>query len=167
MKHRTFFAPFFVLCILTMLLNGCIKPDEFSEIPKITGVNLSSTLVRVGEDFVITIGFEDGDGDLGSDENEVNAFFVDNRVDLGYDSIATTSLAIPDISPEGSVKSISGELFFNMPPACCISSDASAACAVGIADVPSNQIAFDVYIVDRAGNQSNIVRTPPLTIQCN
>ena len=161
----------FILLIISSLIalfTACMKADEFPIEPRITSVMLSSNQIKNGDDFIITIGFEDDDGDLGSNENEVSAFFIDNRTDLGLDSTATTALAIPFISPLGNIKAISGNIFFNMLPVCCRNSDASVSCVTDSpADVETNTVVYDVYIMDRAGNKSNIVRTDPLTILCN
>ena len=82
------------------LLASCIKAEEYALEPFITSVSIDKSSIHqfsnittdefgnilnyVPESFVISLDFQDGDGDLGitDDQPEMNAFIVDNRTDF-------------------------------------------------------------------------------------
>lgn len=151
---------------------ACIKPDEFPPEPRIFNISLNKPVVGVDEVFSISIAFEDGDGDIGAadpndpNENQVDAIFVQHVVSLGLDSVFTETFTIPFLTPEGNVKAISGEIAFDLSIGCCRNPDASPACTSDESELDTNVIAYDVYIVDRSGNQSNVLRSPEVSLRC-
>ncbi len=121
-------------------------------------------MIQLEESLVISIDFEDGDGDLGDlpDDTLDNFFLVDSRT--GF----VDRFNIPSITPDGSVRSISGIVDITIPSECCLPiNPGGIPCSVIDTEYnPTDEVIFDVYVIDRAGNQSNIVQTPPITIIC-
>lgn len=105
--------------------------------------------------------FTDGDGDLGHEE-ELNIFFFDLR----DTSFPFTQYRIPFIPEEGAANGISGEIILDLESSCCIYDSGQAPCTPS-EEVPRDTVIYEVYIVDRAGNESNRVLLPPITLLCN
>lgn len=146
---------FFFILFSLMLVAGCINKPNFSVIPAITYEGVNSTFVVSGQDSLIfQIDFEDGDGDLGSDnaDTTVNAFMIDSRT--GF----PVSYKIPYISPKGTTEAISGSIWFTLVPF-------AIACRPDHPDMDT--VTYQIYIVDRAGNESNRVFTDQIIIDCN
>ncbi len=165
---------FSICCLLFLSIQwACFQPDEFSDIPAITDVRVNSVNVDSSIDqIIVTIDFEDGDGDLGAtdDAPDANAFIIDNRPDIGFFEIFTYDLVIPDISPQGNVKSISGSIDFTLQPTLCRDVNGNPQIPpVNPADaniVANNELSFEVVIQDRAGNFSNIMTAPTINLSC-
>jgi len=151
-----------ILLALTACLWGCIKPDNFPDEPKITAVSINKPAIEsLVEDFVVSVDFQDGDGDIGITDAypEANAFLIDDRT--GY----IDSLKIPYISPEGNIKSISGTLNFTILSECCIAIS-GITCTPNATYPPTDTVNYSVIIKDRKGNVSNVAQAPPLLIIC-
>src|SRR6185436_19990327 len=97
---------YFILGTFLISMAACLNPPSYSEIPEITFDSISSTTARVGYDSItFLIDFTDGDGDLGSSDTP-NLFFLDSRT--GY----TDSFKIPNLTPQGNEKAISGVISY-------------------------------------------------------
>ena len=74
-----------VLFTAAILIGSCVEPPDFAIEPKIEFVSLSKDTLLQGvfqqDSLVVTFAFEDGDGDLGREDNalENNVFFIDSR----------------------------------------------------------------------------------------
>ncbi|MFK7905284.1 MAG: hypothetical protein AB8B69_09175 [Chitinophagales bacterium] len=163
------------LCLFAAVgLSSCLKGPEYPIEPHITNVTIDKTVIdNFSESFVVSIDFEDGDGDLGADpdvpvEEQLfdNIFLVDNRVNVGLDSVFTRPFSIEMLTPTAGSQAIDGTIRVTIAELCCYNEGGSPACFPSDARVETNEVVFDVYILDRAGHQSNVVQTPPLTIQC-
>jgi len=162
------------LCLLaTVGLSSCLKGPEYAIEPHITNVTIDKTVIaNFEESFVVSIDFEDGDGDLGSDSNASeeeltdNIFLVDNRLNVGLDSIFIRPFSVEMLTPSSGSQAIDGTIRVTITGLCCYNESGAPACFPNIARVETNEVIFDVYIEDRAGHQSNVMQTPPLTIQC-
>ncbi len=155
---------FAVLFVAVMLLgySACIKPDKFPDEPQITSVFINKDSIQnLLEDFIVSVEFQDGDGDIGitNEYPEANAFLVDNRT--GY----VDSLKIPYISPQGNIKAISGTLNFTILSECCIAIS-GISCTPNATYPPIDTVQYTVIIKDRSGHVSNAVEAPPLIILC-
>jgi hypothetical protein len=138
--------------ILIIFFIACLRPPDYSLIPEITFIELDTTEVTEMTDSVtITFGFTDGDGDLGALDGDTlpNTFIKDSRTGFIY------TYQFPSITPDGNVKDISGTVEIILPGITCVP------------NVNVDQLTYEVYITDRAGNKSNSVTTPALTIYCN
>jgi len=163
---RHFFTRFSLLLLWWLGVfvgyTGCIQPDKFPDEPHIKSVSINKTTIKnLLEDFIVSVEFEDGDGDMGITDTypEANAFLIDNRT--GY----VDSLKIPYISPSGNVKSISGTLNFTILSECCIAL-AGISCTPNATYPVADTVKYSVIIKDRAGNVSNMAEAPPLIITC-
>ncbi len=152
----------FLLCAAAsfmLLQQGCVSPPEYPVEPYIEFVSMSSLLIdEDGTDPVILrISFTDGDGDIGHGDPQIeadttrNVFLEDSRVP-GF----PIYYHIDAVDEGRSVKAISGfiDLRFNSGFFGCLSLEAQ------------DTLSLSMYIVDRAGNRSNTIRTPTITLNC-
>ncbi|MEZ4887305.1 MAG: hypothetical protein R3E32_21415 [Chitinophagales bacterium] len=164
------------LCLLATLgLSSCLKGPEYAIEPRITNVTIDKTVIdNFVESFVVSIDFEDGDADLGaipdaqgdSGQSFDNVFLVDNRVNIGLDSLFLRAFSVETLTPSGGTQAIDGTIRVTISEICCFNESGSAACFPADVRIDTNEVVFDVYLVDRAGNTSNVMQTPPLTIRC-
>ena len=152
------------LSLLISLVVGCIKAPEFPDIPEIELLGLSNSRMKQSafneDSTVVFIEFTDGDGDIGSDDS-LNVFVKDLR-----DNFISNRFRIPYVPEAGANNGISGELSLTLYTTCCTYPNGQAPCT------PSDQFLFDsisyeIYIVDRAGNESNRIVTPRILLECN
>lgn len=142
------------ILICSLILGGLAfscKKDEVepvSPIPQVLAVAVSPGSVQEfnGEiNFIIS--YTDGDGDLGENNPDAkNLFVIDNRIGLAEE------FRIPVLAPEGSGISIEGDLTVTLS-------------GTGITDNSSSQtFNYTVYLIDRAGNESNRFETANITV---
>ena len=144
---------FFVFGILAglILLAACeTVSDEpvFDLSPKIELVAVSSdTIVQFQDSLSIIIRYEDGDGDLGNDNSEINSLFVkDARLEKEDEYyLAPIAPTGSEVSITGTINLILGKTFI-------------------LGNAPQEQTTFTIHLVDQAGNQSNTIQTNPITI---
>ncbi|MCY7409590.1 MAG: hypothetical protein LH473_04900 [Chitinophagales bacterium] len=133
---------------LLFFIASCLNPPDYSIIPAIGFDSLSNNIAKVNEDSItIYFNFTDGDGDIGSDDIP-NMFFTDSRT--GYPD----SFKIPNVTPGGTVKAISGEVAYTFSQFNCIPGRIK------------DSLFYTIYIEDRAGNKSNEIITPTITLIC-
>ena len=146
---------------LVILLSSCRKQEKYSDIPVISFVSLLANEDAVnGTDVRLTFKFQDGDGDIGLNENDTQApfdtssiyyyncfisyFEKQNGVFVEIELPSTLNMRIPRLS-DNTPESISGEitldLFANNPFS------------------PYDTIRYELFIVDRALNHSNTITT--------
>lgn len=165
------FWRFNVLGLLVVLtLSACQDPEAvFPETPRIEFLSMEplilnpddSLCISRNECFRITFRYEDGDGDLGddSDAGPNNLFIEDTREDLPYDVPPVFydgkfSYRLPQsLTPDARNLSIQGTISVAMP-----------LIQVLYPPFEPETTRFDIYIVDRAGNQSNTITTDELVI---
>ena len=153
------------LIIGLVLMYSCQSAPDYSDVPEITFGSFSKSQMNQGslnnDSVTLTITFTDGDGDLGSADNERNLFLIDKRTGQVYDRFRT-----PFIPEEGTGNGITGTIRINLFNTCCVFPDNIPPCESP--DLyPTNDLTFEVYIVDRAGNQSNVIETQPITLLYN
>jgi hypothetical protein len=128
---------------------GCKKEETISDKPEIKFVSMSPGTARKYVDEVkVTISYTDGNGDLGENTPDVkNLFCTDSRNNVTY------QFRINQLAPDEANIIIQGEISFNLPPQ-------------GFADDnnTSETATYSIYVKDRAGNISNTIQTPALTI---
>lgn len=167
------FTPF-VLGLLLTFIAACVSEPEYPNEPAITFVEVSKTEVNNFDSLTVTFGFTDGDGDLGRERTDVTSctsfcefeggtacyldpyyscFYIDNR-DTCYGA-----LILPDLEPDGNIKAISGEVEIVIPSVECKCGDDPCP--------PTQELIFEIVIVDYAGNYSNKFKSEPITISCN
>lgn len=146
----------FALCLMLYFLLGLggmacetVSDDPvFNLSPSIELVELSAdTLVQFQDQLSVRISYEDGDGDIGNEDPDVNTIFVkDARLET------SEPYYVAPIAPVGSNVSITGTLNLML----------SKTFVLGNADQETTT--FDIYLIDQAGNQSNTIQTTPITI---
>ncbi len=142
-----------IIVIFISLLGfaSCVKEPVYSDIPHIEFLSMSDNdFVVLDEDSLsVVIYFEDGDGDLGDDDT-VNMFWEDSRVP-GF----PLPLKIPFIELQGNSKAISGTITTYYPISYCYDNDDAV-----------DTFYYKIYIVDRAGNKSNVDSTDLIFLHC-
>ena len=121
----------------------------------VTNTYLKLPLEEIGPDQVVAledsiymrIGFYDKDGDLGENfTDDRNLFVLDHRLNLAHE------FRISNIVPGGAEVPIQGSLEWTIPSIYITNGNAS------------QKVSYSIYVVDRAGNQSNTLETPQITI---
>lgn len=139
----------FIISIL--LVGSCTKETQTSSgnpIPIISIVQVEPLTVKQFEDsFSMTLNYEDGDGDLGFINADINSLEVkDTRLskpDFYY---------IPPLAPDGSKIHIKGTLVVKL----------KSLFLLGTGGMETTTL--EIRLKDRAGNWSNKVTTPNITI---
>ena len=134
--------------LIALLVIACKKEDVISDIPQIEFVSITPTTAQEYiDDILIVISYTDANGDLGENNPDVfNLFVSDNRNNIEY------KFRIPELSPSGSQISIEGNLNIKINGS-------------GITNNSTSQLVnYDIYIIDRAGNSSNLITTSSITI---
>lgn len=108
---------------------------------------------------LLTLSFTDGDGDIGADDS-IAVFLVDTR-----DGFQLPGFQIPFVGQQGVGKGISGELYITIQTSCCYYEDGRSACErlAGATD----EVVYEMWIEDRAKNESNRINIPPITLRCD
>ncbi len=156
---------FYFLLIFGILLS-CNSDTDYPIEPEITFVSFNKSSMT--QDFLntdsifVSIDFTDGDGDIGAEANDSvsNIFVIDNRSGFTYGQYK-----MPAIPKEGANKGVSGTIQFKLYTTCCIFPDLIPPCT-SPEDYPTNDLSFDIYIVDRKGHKSNVVTTDNIVLQC-
>ncbi len=134
--------------LLAVGLVGCEKDGSISVIPEIAFVSIDPVSAQQFDAVEIVISYQDGDGDLGENVAGVdNLFVTDLRNGVIY------AYRIQELAPQGSTIAIQGNLNVQINSVSVIDPMATA-----------EQVQYSVYVVDRAGNQSNVVTTDEITV---
>ena len=142
MKRVVYITVFALVCF------SCEKEEIISDIPSIELIETSPTQVdELIEPIYFRIAYRDGNGDLGENDPDIhNLILRDPRIDIKYE------YRISELVPGGASVPISGTLVFSIPNAF-------------ITDGSSEQtVNFEIYVKDRAGNQSNVINSGTITI---
>ncbi|HOS48284.1 MAG TPA: hypothetical protein PLG57_06585 [Bacteroidia bacterium] len=140
----------YLLVMISFLLSSCKKDDssEMSSVPEIEMVSVTPLQPKEYSDSIVfTIRYKDGDGDLGENDPDVkNLFLTDNRIGI------THQYRIQQLAPSGTTIAIEGNL--NVVLNNLVITDSSA----------TQNANFSIYVKDRAGNKSNVITSPTITI---
>jgi hypothetical protein len=142
----------YILLPAVVFLCACKKKDDepafrFTNIPNVTSVSTNVSGIRAWQDSIVfTIGYNDGDGDLGENKEGVeNLFIRDNNTGV------TTGFRVPQLAPGNSKIKIQGTLEVVLR-------------SVGKNGTGSETTAFTVWIVDRSGNKSREMTSEKVTV---
>ena len=138
------------LFALIMFLSACKKDEiEFPVEPSITYTSISPAIaIQYSDHVVIAIRYEDGDGDLGENNDNVkNCFVTDNRIGITY------QFRIQQLAPTGASIPIKGPLNIDIGGQALTDSSAQ------------QNVSYTLYVVDRAGHKSNSVTTASIVIK--
>jgi len=110
----------------------------------------------------LVLNFTDGDGDIGGIDGDLkqNLFVFDNRLDTLADPFV-----LPAIPAQGVRNGVQGEIRIRLYNTCCLIPGIPA--CDSSPDFPIDTVTYDVYMIDRAGNESNTVTTTMVTLLCN
>ncbi len=164
---------YFFSALVVLLFGACINPPDYPIEPQIKYVSMSRNTLVQGqgpEDTTyITISFTDGDGDIGhfkegSDEQEVDLFLTDLRT-----GAQAEHFIIPFVPELGAGNGISGEITMRLLTTCCIFppwvTDAALPCEAS-QQYPVDTLQYEIYLIDRAGHESNRITTEPIYLLC-
>ena len=136
------------LLLVVLVFSSCKKDESLSVIPQLTFESISpSSIEEFGGPITFSISYQDGDGDLGeNDPNVKNLFLQDQRNGITYE------YRIQELAPQGADIAIIGTIDIVLN-------------TTSITDGGNEQeVTFDIYAIDRAGNSSNTITSSPLTI---
>lgn len=147
MKKASFIL---ITLLLTWAVVACkeTQTSTGNPVPSITLVSIKPTAFKQFSDSIeLVLSYEDGDGDLGNDNPDVNSLEVkDSRL------TKPDYYFVQPLAPLGSKIHIKGNLKLKLKNMFLLGSG-------------STETTFlDVRIKDRAGNWSNVVKSPELTI---
>ena len=163
--------PFFFLAIFAtfvLLMSSCLKKQTFSDVPEIgfLGFDLVFDTGQYAKQGILTISYQDGNGDIGLGAGDVNPpydtagtyyynfvityFEKQNGVFKQVDLTFPLSTRIPVLTPDDPGKAIKGFISNTMP----------------LPPKPVHDtIRFDAFIYDRALNKSNVISTPEIVLR--
>jgi hypothetical protein len=145
---KNFMKKHFLLICIVAILYACKKDKKiYSDVPEINLVSVSSTSVAEGDPVTFVISYVDGDGDLGENTaNVYNLFLTDTRVNVTY------KYRIKQLAPDNANIIIKGNLDVLLG-------------STAITDSSDSQnVIYKMYVVDRAGHQSNTITCSPIII---
>lgn len=145
----------FAISIFTLFLfvAGCSVDPPYDLEPVITSLDIQPKVVREFQDtIIISVGFTDGDGNLGDDGNkQFNLFVKDNRPGIPPE-LATISYILPNLTPDAKNPAITGVITIQYPPTAILNGQ------------EMEKTTYDVRLVDRAGNESKTETSDTITI---
>ena len=141
---RLFSAPL----ALSALLFACNTENEISEVPEISFISVAPNVVTEYQDsLVFTISYRDGNGDLGENNTDNDNLFVqDSRNQVTY------GFRLQQLAPDNADIAIQGNLNVTLPNTAIINGG------------QSESVAYTIWLVDRAGNESNRVTSSTVTV---
>ena len=136
----------FVLVAMSCTHKEKIEPP--SVIPEIKLITTSPGQVKAFEDEIrFVLEYTDGDGDLGTNDDKVrNVFVKDNRVDVIHE------FRLKQLAPDNATIAITGTFEIKLPNTIIVGNSAP------------ETVTFSISVVDRAGNESNEVISPEITV---
>lgn len=125
-----------------LLVTSCTNEPVFPLEPRIEFVDIQPKDVRHLQDsIVITFRFQDGDGNLGADDGEINLELIDSRVNNGLTPVQASNVySIPDLTPNAKNPSIQGEISVTIP------------LTINLPTETEEDIRYQIKMWDRAGN---------------
>jgi hypothetical protein len=139
----------FILLLLTIIFSSCKKEEDAPKVPEISLISITPlSLVQFEESIYIVIGYKDLDGDIGYENPDSYALQIkDNRL------TNPDWYHVPPLSPIGSNVSIEGELSVKISSLFLLGNGSQ------------EETSFAIRIIDRAGNWSEEITTPQISIR--
>ena len=142
------YLPSFIVFLVLLAFVSCSKDSVLSSVPVIKFLDVNSTSIKEFKDsLVIRFEYTDADGDIGEDNPDKNDLFVKDRRLVNADYYF-----VKPLSPPGSEIKITG----------IISVQIKNTFLLGTGNSELTQ--FNLKLRDRAGNWSNSINTPNITI---
>ncbi len=142
------------LLLALLAFTGCETDPVFPDQPKISFVSITPEVATAftADEIQVTIHYEDGDGDLGYVGDPVNNLFLtDMRAAFVGNPGRVSGFSFESLTPDTKNPSIQGDITVTLttPPY----------------DVAEEPLKFEIYLVDRAGHESNRITTTGISIQ--
>ena len=160
MMNTSFFKYLFGLSIILIVTYSCIKKKQYTTEPTI---EFKEFVPYTDESADLTILFNDGNGDIGVGENDSTISLYTTY--YYYDTITHVYRAFLKTSPNDTlrtnyiVKSQSDA--YNGKP---ISGEISVRIQQFRHSKKIKKVKYVVYLLDKAGNKSNVITTPELIV---
>jgi hypothetical protein len=131
-----------------MFLMACNIGPGIGEVPEIAFESVMPNVVTEYQDSLyFTISYRDGDGDLGQNNTDDNNLFIqDSRNQVIY------GFRIQQLAPDNAEISIQGNINVTLANTAIINGGAS------------ESVSYTIWVVDRAGNESNRVNSSTVTV---
>ncbi|MFN8280670.1 MAG: hypothetical protein U0V49_10345 [Saprospiraceae bacterium] len=156
---------YLILLAYIVIGTSCQESDTSSPVPELGFIKMSRSSMDQGDlnqdSVLLSFSFKDGDGDLGQGSSSPvrDISVIDVRTGLISDQFK-----LPDI-PDAKGKPITGDFTIRLFTTCCIFPLMIPPCTAP-PQFPYDTIQYEVFIKDRAGHESNHVRTPELVLNC-
>jgi hypothetical protein len=139
----------FLISIWTQI--SCTKRTDELSFPVEPVITLDSisqdTLIEFQDRLILHLSYQDGDGDLGTSNPDINSIFIkDSRLENADEYY------LPPLAPETATISIQGTFDVELSPTFLLGNGTE-----------ENTI-FSLFLKDRAGNESNTVETSEILI---
>jgi hypothetical protein len=170
-KNKIFgtFSLFVALIAILTAFGACNdKAPEYPVEPKIEFLSLSkntfnaqrgNNIPNPADSILVTFSFQDGDGDIGSDEaSDYTVGIIDPRFPI--DLVNPSRFKIEPFPQNGVGKAITGEMTVKIKGLCC-----KKGC-VDPVQPATEAVPFKLFVRDRAGHKSNEIELPLITIPC-
>jgi hypothetical protein len=133
---------------MASMLAACNTENEISDVPEISFISVMPNVVTEYQDsLVFSISYRDGNGDLGENNTDTdNLFIEDSRNGVAY------GFRIQQLAPNDADIAIQGNLNITLPNTAIINGG------------QSESVSYSIWIVDRAGNESNRVTSSTVTV---
>ncbi|MDR2868298.1 MAG: hypothetical protein LBV46_02005 [Bacteroidales bacterium] len=166
MKKRPILPTIITLLLLVMLSSECNKPPKFSEIPHITFQSIDKIENDLGYDdkAILNIHFQDGDGDIGLDDNDIMAPFDTSSVYfynwfIDFYEKQNGQLVKINVNNNARIPRLSNT--YPEP----IEGDLSLEIYINNYFSPYDTVVLECSIVDRELQHSNVIRTPEIIVK--
>jgi hypothetical protein len=148
---RSTFLLSVLISVVLILFSACEK-DEFRQLSIVPEIELLSvskdTIIEFADVLNIEIAYQDGDGDIGFEQSNQYALFVRDIRLAEFDGFYIGPILAPGVSAP-----IIGTFNVELPSLFIFG------------NTESEQTRFEIKLVDRANNESNIITTPYILIQ--
>ena len=138
---------------LFLLLFGCDTDPVFPVEPSIVFTSITPTAATefTADEISLQFHYQDGDGDLGYlTDQQANLFITDTRQAFIGNPGRVTAFAFESLSSNARNPSIQGDFTVTLTTPPYESSE--------------EPLVYEVYIVDRAGHESNRILSTPITV---
>jgi hypothetical protein len=158
---------FALFIFLSLAITACVRPPEYPIEPQLEFVSISKSLVlqdasltKITDTLFVVLSFTDGDGDIGFQDSKEAIVILDTRK---RDTINDVK-SLPFVPEQGAGNGITGEITLRLRGGCCTNTINGVPC--GQPKFSRDTTSYEIYIKDRAGHESNRVKTPPIFIKC-
>jgi hypothetical protein len=159
---KTYFNRYlFIFFIIIGLSYSCIKKNTYTLTP---AIEFSDFIPYTDESADLKILFNDGDGDIGVDANDTTLSLFTTY--YYYDTVALKYRAFLKTSPNDTLRSnyivkAPTDAYKGKP----ISGEISVRLQQYRHSTKIKKIKYVVYLLDKAGNKSNVITTPELNVK--